>query len=155
MKELSGALIGTTAVIWAVFLPMSFFEGSVGVIYRQFSVTISVAMAISLFIALTLSPSLCGVILKSRKAKKDKGVFASFNHGFEALRRGHKNMLDVLLENRFVLPALFLVLIIIAVLTFLRIPTSFLPDEDQGRMFTLLNGRPVLHLNKQSKKLRL
>ncbi|WP_439503310.1 efflux RND transporter permease subunit [Methylophaga sp.] len=154
MKELSGALIGTTAVIWAVFLPMSFFEGSVGVIYRQFSVTISVAMAISLFIALTLSPSLCGVILKSRKAKKDKGVFASFNHGFEALRRGHKNMLDVLLENRFVLPALFLVLIIIAVLTFLRIPTSFLPDEDQGRMFTLLNGSPSSSLEQTVEKVK-
>lgn len=142
MKELSGALVGTTAVIWAVFLPMSFFEGSVGVIYRQFSVTISVAMAISLFIALTLSPALCGVILKARKGEKDKGIFGSFNHGFNALRHGHKKLLDGLLENRVFLPALFLVFIAISVLIFLRIPTSFLPDEDQGRMFTLLNGPP-------------
>ncbi len=142
MKEISGALVGTTVVIWAVFLPMSFFEGSVGVIYRQFAVTISVAMGISLFIALTLSPSLCGLILKSGKSVKDRGFFGLFNRGFDKVRRGHLALMDKLLENRVVLPLLFALLVIASVLVFIRIPTGFLPDEGQGRMFTLLTGPP-------------
>ena len=142
MKEISGALLGTTVVIWAVFLPMSLFEGSVGVIYRQFSVTISVAMGISLFIALTLSPSLCGEILKAGKTVKDRGFFGLFNRGFEQVRRGHRVLMDLLLENRVVLPLIFVVLIAATALVFVRIPTAFLPDEDQGRMFTLVSGPP-------------
>ncbi|MFP4069356.1 MAG: efflux RND transporter permease subunit [Opitutales bacterium] len=140
MKEISGALLGTTVVIWAVFLPMSFSEGSVGVIYRQFSVTISAAMGISLFIALTLSPSLCGQILKSGKTVKDRGFFGLFNRTFEKVRGGHRALMDRLLENRVVLPLVFLAVIAASVLIFVRIPTAFLPDEDQGRMFTLLSG---------------
>ena len=140
MREISGALLGTTVVIWAVFLPMSFFEGSVGVIYRQFSVTISVAMGISLFIALTLSPSLCGLILQSGKTVKDKGFFGLFNRGFERVRRGHRKLMDGLLESRVILPLIFVSLIVATVFVFVRIPSSFLPDEDQGRMFTLLSG---------------
>ena len=105
MKEISGALLGTTVVIWAVFLPMSFFEGSVGVIYRQFAITISAAMGISLFIALTLSPSLCGLILQSGKTVKERGFFGLFNRTFERVRRGHQRLMDLLLENRVVLPA--------------------------------------------------
>jgi len=154
MKEISGALVGTTAVIWAVFLPMSFFEGSIGVIYRQFSVTISVAMAISLFIALTLSPSLCGVILKAKKNKKDKGFFGLFNRGFKKLRSGHKNLLDRLLENKIILPAFFLVLIIASIFIVIRIPASFLPDEDQGSMFTLLAGPPSSSLERTIEKVK-
>jgi len=140
MKEVSGALLGTTVVIWAVFLPMSFFEGSVGVIYRQFSVTISVAMGISLFIALTLSPSLCGLILKAGKTVKEKGFFGLFNRTFERVRRGHQKLMDWLLESRVILPVFFVLLIVASAFIFVRIPTSFLPDEDQGRMFTLLSG---------------
>lgn len=154
MKEISGALVGTTVVIWAVFLPMSFFEGSVGVIYRQFSITISVAMAISLFIALTLSPSLCGEILKSRKSQKEKGFFGLFNRGFTNLRHGHKTLLDGLLENKVVLPAVFLILIVITAITLMRIPSSFLPDEDQGRIFTLLTGPPSSSLVQTVEKVK-
>jgi multidrug efflux pump len=140
MKEISGALLGTTVVIWAVFLPMTFFAGSVGVIYRQFSVTISVAMGISLFIALTLSPSLCGILLKPGKKVKDSGFFGLFNRTFDKLRNAHTSLMDRLLKNRVVLPLLFVTLIAATVFIFIRIPTSFLPDEDQGRMFTLLSG---------------
>jgi len=152
MKEISGALLGTTVVIWAVFLPMTFFEGSVGVIYRQFSVTISVAMGISLFIALTLSPSLCGLILQSGKTVKDRGFFGLFNRTFEKVRSGHRALMDRLLENRVVLPLIFVVLIVATVLVFVRIPTAFLPDEDQGRMFTLLSGPPSTSLEETIKK---
>ena len=152
MKEISGALLGTTVVIWAVFLPMSFFEGSVGVIYRQFAITISAAMGISLFIALTLSPSLCGLILQSGKTVKDRGFFGLFNRTFERVRRGHRRLMDLLLENRVVLPVVFFTLIVATVLVFERIPTGFLPDEDQGRMFTLLTGPPASSLEQTIEK---
>lgn len=140
MKEISGALIGTTAVIWAVFIPVTFFEGSTGVIYRQFAVTISIAMGISLFIALSLSPSLCSIILKQGKKEKKTGFFGLFNRGFKKLKDGHESLLEKLLAGRFVLPFVFFGMIAVAVGLFLKIPTSFLPEEDQGRMFTLVNG---------------
>lgn len=140
MKEISGALIGTTAVIWAVFIPVTFFEGSTGVIYRQFAVTISIAMGISLFIALSLSPSLCSIILKQGKKGKKTGFFGLFNRGFKKLKDGHESLLEKLLAGRFVLPFVFFGMIAVAVGLFLKIPTSFLPEEDQGRMFTLVNG---------------
>ncbi|PXA05055.1 hydrophobe/amphiphile efflux-1 family RND transporter [Coraliomargarita sinensis] len=155
MKEISGALVGTTVVIWAVFLPMTLFGGSVGVIYRQFSVTISIAMALSLFVALTLSPTLCGILLKSGRQRKDHGFFGWFNYGFNALRRGHKKAMDHLLDNRVVLPVLFLALIAAAAFIFLRIPTSFLPGEDQGRMFTLLSTPPGTSLQETMEKVKV
>ena len=154
MKEISGALLGTTVVIWAVFLPMTFFEGSVGVIYRQFSVTISAAMGISLLVALTLSPTLCGIILQSGKAVKDKGFFGYFNRGFDKMKRGHARTMDKFLENKIVFPLIFLIAIILTTLLFFRIPTSFLPDEDQGRMFTLINGPPSTTLNQTLEKVK-
>jgi hydrophobe/amphiphile efflux-1 (HAE1) family protein len=140
MKEISGALIGTTVVIWAVFIPITFFEGSTGVIYRQFAVTISVAMGISLFIALSLSPSLCSIVLKQGKKEKKTGFFGLFNRGFKKLKGGHENLLVKLLASRIVLPLFFLAMIAVTVSLFVKIPTSFLPDEDQGRMFTLVSG---------------
>ncbi|MFT7373605.1 MAG: hydrophobe/amphiphile efflux-1 (HAE1) family protein [Oleiphilaceae bacterium] len=140
MKEISGALIGTTVVIWAVFIPITFFEGSTGVIYRQFAVTISVAMGISLFIALSLSPSLCSIVLKQGKTEKKTGFFGLFNRGFKKLKGGHENLLVKLLASRIVLPLIFLAMIAATVSLFVKIPTSFLPDEDQGRMFTLVSG---------------
>lgn len=142
MQEISGALVGTTLVIWAVFLPMSFFEGSIGIIYRQFAITISAAMAISLFIALTLSPSLCGSILKPARATGYRGFFGCFNRGFASVRDGYLRLMDALLDNRVVLSLLFVALITASILVFMRLPTSFLPEEDQGYMFTLLTGPP-------------
>ncbi len=140
MKEISGALVGTTAVIWAVFIPITFFEGSTGVIYRQFAVTISAAMGISLFVALSLSPSLCAVVLKQGKVEKDTGFFGLFNRAFNKMKAGHESLLEKLLANRFILPLVFFAMIAVAIGLFVKIPTSFLPDEDQGRMFTLVNG---------------
>ncbi|MDC8830806.1 efflux RND transporter permease subunit [Alteromonas gilva] len=155
MKEISGALIGTTAVIWAVFIPITFFEGSTGVIYRQFAITISVAMGISLFIALSLSPSLCAIVLKQGKAAKDTGFFGVFNAAFSKMRGAHEGLLTRVLSNRVILPLLFVGMVVVTALIFLRIPTSFLPDEDQGRMFTLVQGpvssslQQTLEVNKQ------
>lgn len=154
MKEISGALLGTTVVIWAVFLPMIFFAGSVGVIYRQFSVTISAAMGISLFVALTLSPTLCGIILQRGKSVKDKGFFGLFNRGFNKMRQSHARGMDKFLENRLVFPLIFIIAIAATIIIFVRIPSSFLPDEDQGRMFTLINGPPSTTLNQTLEKVK-
>jgi multidrug efflux pump len=154
MKEISGALVGTTVVIWAVFLPMAFFQGATGAIYRQFSITIVSAMALSLFIALTLSPALCAIVLKAGKRRKTRGPFGWFNRGYAKMQSGHARLLDRLLQNRVVLPLLFLVLTAAAGLLFLRIPTSFLPQEDQGRMFLLVDGPPSSTLELTREKLK-
>lgn len=140
MKEVSGALIGTTAVIWAVFLPITFFEGSVGVIYRQFAVTISVAMGISLFIALSLSPAMCALVLKKDTSQKTSGFFGGFNRSFNKLKQGHSSTLEKSLQIKWLLPIIFLAIVGSSIFIFLKVPTAFLPDEDQGRMFTLVNG---------------
>lgn len=154
MNEITGALLGTTIVIWSVFLPMTFFEGSIGVIYRQFSITISAAMAISLFVALTLSPTLCGLVLKSGKRVADDGFFGLFNRGFNYLRSSHKKIMNKTLENKTILPVIFIVLIIASLFIVTRIPTSFLPKEDQGRMFALLAGPPGTTLEQTLKKVK-
>ncbi|NDY74342.1 hydrophobe/amphiphile efflux-1 family RND transporter [Desulfobacter hydrogenophilus] len=140
MKEISGALVGTTVVIWAVFIPITFFKGATGVIYRQFAVTISVAMGISLFIALSLSPALCAIVLKQGKEEKKTGLFGLFNRGFSKMRGGHETVLKNLLASRIILPFVFFVLIAVTIALFFKIPTSFLPQEDQGRMMALVNG---------------
>lgn len=153
MKEISSALLGTTVVIWAVFLPMALFDGSVGVIYRQFAITISAAMGLSLFVALTLSPTLCAIFLEQGKAETQRGPFGLFNRGFGKLRSVHGEVLDKTLNNRIILPAIFLIIVAVSVLIFLRIPSSFLPEEDQGRMFTLVTGPPSSTLQQTREKI--
>lgn len=153
MKEISSALLGTTVVIWAVFLPMALFDGSVGVIYRQFAITISAAMGLSLFVALTLSPTLCAIFLEQGHKEKQSGFFGLFNRGFGKLRGGHERLLNGTLNNRVVLPVVFMIVIVISVLIFLRIPSSFLPEEDQGRMFTLVSGPPSTTLQQTRDKI--
>ncbi|WP_414828186.1 efflux RND transporter permease subunit [Alteromonas sp. H39] len=153
MKEISSALLGTTVVIWAVFLPMALFDGSVGVIYRQFAITISAAMGLSLFVALTLSPTLCAIFLEQGKKEKQSGFFGWFNRGFGKLRGAHESLLNRTLNNRIILPVVFLSVIGASVLIFLRIPTSFLPEEDQGRMFTLVTGPPSTTLQQTRDKI--
>ena len=153
MKEISSALLGTTVVIWAVFLPMALFDGSVGVIYRQFAITISAAMGLSLFVALTLSPTLCAIFLEQGKKEKHSGFFGLFNRGFNKLRGGHERLLNGTLNNRIILPVVFISVIVVSVLIFLRIPTSFLPEEDQGRMFTLVTGPPSTTLQQTRDKI--
>lgn len=153
MKEISSALLGTTVVIWAVFLPMALFDGSVGVIYRQFAITISAAMGLSLFVALTLSPTLCAIFLEQGHKEKQSGFFGLFNRGFGKLRGGHERFLNGTLNNRVILPVVFIIVIVISVLIFLRIPSSFLPEEDQGRMFTLVSGPPSTTLQQTRDKI--
>lgn len=138
MDEITGALIGIATVLSAVFVPMAFFGGSVGVIYRQFSVTIVTAMILSVVVALVLTPALCATILKAPKDDHgtQKGVFGWFNRTFErgnlAYRNGAQNIIGR--WKRFML--LFAAIVAVMVVMFIRLPSSFLPQEDQGILIT-------------------
>ena len=140
MKQITGALIGIAMVLSAVFIPMAFFGGSTGVIYRQFSVTIVSAMVLSVVVALVLTPALCATMLKpvDRQQKPQNGFFAWFNRKFDATTARYTSGVERVIRRsgRFLL--IYLVLVLGLVFLFTRLPTSFLPDEDQGIMFTQL-----------------
>jgi hydrophobe/amphiphile efflux-1 (HAE1) family protein len=139
MEEITGALVGIALVLSAVFLPMAFFGGSTGVIYRQFSITIISAMALSILVALVLTPALCATLLKPipQGGPVVHGRFFTwFNNTFDYLVTGYR----ALLERVFTLtgPMLFAyagIVIVLAIL-FVRLPTGFLPEEDQGIIIT-------------------
>ncbi len=135
MGQITGALVGVAVVLSAVFVPMAFSGGSVGAIYRQFSLTIVSAMLLSVFVALSLTPALCTMMLKpaggAGEAAK-KGFFGAFNRGFEHGRDryvgGVRHVLDR--SGRWLL--IYGAVIVAVGLLFVRLPTGFLPDEDQG-----------------------
>ena len=138
MGQITGALIGIALVLSAVFVPMAFFGGSTGVIYRQFSITIVSAMALSVVVALTLTPALCASMLKpvSHGHYEKRGFFGWFNRNFNRAtgkyQSGVSNMINR--TGRYML--IYGVIVLVLAFLFTRLPTSFLPDEDQGIMFT-------------------
>jgi len=139
MQEITGALIGIALVLSAVFLPMAFFGGSTGVIYRQFSVTIVSAMVLSITVALILTPALCATLLKPvpKGGEHIHGRFFNwFNDTFEYGRDRYHRALERFLG--WVTPALAIygAIIVVLILLFLRLPTAFLPEEDQGTILT-------------------
>ncbi len=135
MDQISGALVGVALVLSAVFVPMAFFGGATGAIYRQFSVTIVSAMTLSVVVALILTPALCATFLKpARKERNQHGFFGWFNRMFERATGGYHSILVGALGRRGRLMALYLVIAASAGWMYWRLPTSFLPDEDQGVM---------------------
>jgi len=137
MDQISGALVGIGLVLSAVFVPMAFFGGSTGVIYRQFSLTIVTAMALSVLVALIFTPALCATLLKPVRHDPlaKKGFFGWFNRSFERnTQRYERGVARVLAGRGRYLLAFGLIVAALAVL-FPRLPTSFLPGEDQGTMF--------------------
>jgi len=136
MSEISGALVGIAVVLSAVFVPMAFFGGSTGVIYRQFSVTLVAAMALSVLVAMTLTPALCATLLKpaANHGEARRGFFGWFNRTFErnALRyqRGVGNVLARPLRSLLV----YALVLGGVVLMLQKLPTAFLPEEDQGML---------------------
>src|ERR1700689_2910669 len=139
MTEITGALVGIALVLSAVFLPMAFFGGSTGVIYRQFSVTIVSAMVLSITVALILTPALCATLLKpipQGEEQRHGRFFTWFNETFEYGKNRYHSALERFLG--WVRPALLIyagIIVLLAIL-FIRLPTAFLPEEDQG---TVLN----------------
>ncbi|HDX8863289.1 TPA: efflux RND transporter permease subunit [Klebsiella michiganensis] len=143
MEQISGALVGIGLVLSAVFLPMAFFGGSTGVIYRQFSITIVSAMALSVIVALIFTPALCATILKpSGHGHTRKGFFGWFNRKFESGTALYRNGVERTLRARKRAMLFFLAIIALLVALFPQIPTSFLPDEDQGNLFVQVQMPP-------------
>lgn len=140
MGEISGALVGIALVLSAVFVPMAFFGGSTGVIYQQFAITIVSAMALSVVVALTLSPALCATILKPPSHDKRRGFFGLFNRGFDWLLGRYANSVGWIVRRPFRTGLIYLGMGALMVALFFRIPTGFLPDEDQGILFTLIQA---------------
>ncbi len=147
MDEITGALIGITVVLGAVFLPMAFFGGSTGIIYRQFSITIASAMALSALVALTLTPALCATLLKPVEKERAPGrFFRWFNRGVERGQHAYQRRLGGVLVQPRRWMALYAVVALAMVALYARMPTGFLPVEDQGQVqiqFTTPEGTPL------------
>ncbi|QPM91858.1 efflux RND transporter permease subunit [Pseudooceanicola algae] len=138
MGQITGALVGIALVLSAVFLPMAFMTGSTGVIYKQFSITIITAMVLSALVALILSPALCATLLRSSKEGSSIAPARWFNRNFNRVTRGYSGIV-----RRF-LKAPFIMLVLLAAVTFgagaiyTKLPSSFLPEEDQGVMMVIV-----------------
>jgi hydrophobe/amphiphile efflux-1 (HAE1) family protein len=145
MSEITGALVGIAMVLSAVFLPMAFFSGSTGVIYRQFSVTIISAMALSVLVALIFTPSLCSTLLRPRVGEtheRERGFFGWFNRGFARMNLGYSRGLGHVTSRTGRYLIAYLVIVVAMGLLFVRVPRAFLPDEDQGILFVQVNAPP-------------
>ncbi|MGO4331568.1 efflux RND transporter permease subunit [Cupriavidus sp. 2TAF22] len=146
MGQIQGALVGIAMVLSAVFLPMAFFGGSTGVIYRQFSITIVSSMVLSVLVALILTPALCATMLKpidkGDHGEHKTGFFGWFNRKFISTTQGYERSVKGILRRR--VPFLLLYVAIVAGMAFLftRIPTSFLPEEDQGVLYAQVQTPP-------------
>lgn len=139
MGEITGAIVGIALVLTAVFIPMAFFGGSTGIIYRQFSVTIISAMLLSALVAIVLTPALCATILKPiDHTKKGRGPSAWFNRNFDRTNRGYVATIGYLLKRPLRVLVAFAVVIAGCAWLFTRLPTSFLPQEDQGVLMTII-----------------
>jgi multidrug efflux pump len=139
MSEIGGALIGVTAVLTAVFIPMAFMSGSTGEIYRQFSLTITSAMLLSVVLALTLTPALCSTLLRSvDKTHARRGFFAWFDRTFERGTRRYERVVTKLVSRPLRSMAAYIAICGVAALLYVQLPSSFLPDEDQGTLMTLI-----------------
>jgi hydrophobe/amphiphile efflux-1 (HAE1) family protein len=141
MDQITGALVGIGVVLAAVFVPMAFLEGSTGVIYRQFTVTIVSAMGLSVLVAIVLTPALCATMLKPLKKGEhhgEHGFFGWFNRTFDAGNRGYQGMVAKVLGRSGRFLAIYVGLAVVMGLLYLRVPSSFLPDEDQGVLFTIV-----------------
>ena len=139
MSQISGALVGIAMVLSAVFVPMAFFSGSTGVIYRQFSVTIVSAMVLSVLVAMIFTPALCATILKpvgKGHHLTNKGFFGWFNRTFDRSTTKYQGVVGSILNRGGRSLAVYGIILAVLAFVFMRLPTSFLPEEDQGVLFS-------------------
>ena len=137
MGQISGAIIGVTLVLISVFVPLAFFSGSVGNIYRQFSAVMVSSIAFSAFLALSLTPALCATLLKPVEAghhHEKKGFFGWFNRHFTRTAKGYEGLVARLLRRAGRYMVIYVAIIGVVALVYTRLPTSFLPAEDQGTL---------------------
>ncbi|PLY61194.1 AcrB/AcrD/AcrF family protein [Herbaspirillum sp. BH-1] len=141
MGQITGALVGVALVLAAVFVPMAFFSGSTGVIYRQFSITIVSAMTLSVLVAIVLTPALCATLLKPAAkghALATSGFFGWFNRQFDRGNHRYQGIVRHMLARGWRYMAGYAVLLALVVTGFMKLPVGFLPDEDQGTLFAIL-----------------
>ncbi|KAA0915326.1 efflux RND transporter permease subunit [Psychrobacter sp. ANT_WB68] len=142
MGEISKIVVGIALILSAVFVPMAFFGGSTGVIYRQFAITLITSMVLSALVALIFTPALCVTLLKRSKShekgnsENQKGFFGWFNRSFTKTSKSYENFVGKSFRLKWVYLIVYAAIIGIMAVVFLRIPGSFLPEEDQGIMFT-------------------
>ncbi|MBV4411785.1 multidrug efflux RND transporter permease AcrD [Enterobacteriaceae bacterium YMB-R22] len=145
MGQIQGALVGITMVLSAVFVPMAFFGGTTGAIYRQFSITIVSSMVLSVLVALILTPALCATLLRPLKKGEhhgQRGFFGAFNRGFNRYAQRYENSVGKILRRSLRWLVVYVLLLGGMVFLFLRLPTSFLPQEDRGVFTTSVQLPP-------------
>jgi len=143
MRQITGALVGIAVVLSAVFVPMAFLGGSTGVIYKQFSATIVSAIALSVLVALVLTPALCATMLKpvaKGEHASDRGFFGWFNRRYASGSLRYQRAVGGIITRRVRFMLVFLVMTVLMVFLFLRLPSAFLPAEDQGVLFVQVQG---------------
>jgi len=138
MHQITGAIVGITLVLVAVFVPMAFFSGSVGAIYRQFSLALITSILFSAFLALSLTPALCATLLKHDHAQHQRGFFAWFNRVFDRSTNRYEKGVGYLLKRSTRVMLIYLIMVAGVGYFALRLPTSFLPQEDQGYFITIV-----------------
>ncbi|MEL6383803.1 MAG: efflux RND transporter permease subunit [Cyanobacteria bacterium J06626_18] len=156
MRQLTGAVIATSLVLMAVFIPVAFFPGTTGALYRQFALTIAFAIALSTFNALTLTPTLSGLLLR---AKPPMGgwlgaLFNRFNRFLDWLRNSYRGTLELLNAVKPLVLAAFVALLVVTGWLYRTVPSAFLPDEDQGYFITLIQAPEGVSLNYTSDVMR-
>ncbi|MFM6906987.1 MAG: multidrug efflux RND transporter permease subunit AdeJ [Acinetobacter tjernbergiae] len=157
MSQISGALIGITSVLTAVFVPMAFFGGTTGVIYRQFSITLVTAMILSLIVALTFTPALCATLLKQHDPNKPESnnIFARFfrwfNRSFDKLSVKYQGGVNRMTHHKIFSGVVYIAVIASLVGLYKMLPSSFLPEEDQGVVMTLVQLPPSASLERTDK----
>jgi hydrophobic/amphiphilic exporter-1 (mainly G- bacteria), HAE1 family len=149
MTELTGAVIATSLVLMAVFVPVAFFPGTTGAIYQQFALTIAFSIAVSTFNALTLTPALGALMLRPRPESRGllSGIFNRFNRFLDSVRRRYRRLLGVLNRFRGLIVALFIASLFLTAWVYRIVPSAFLPDEDQGYFISLVQAPEGVSLN--------
>ena len=145
MGQISGAIIGVTVVLIAVFVPLAFFKGSVGNIYRQFSAVMVCSIGFSAFMALSLTPALCATLLKQVEAghhHAKTGFFGWFNRGFSSTAKNYESLVARILKRAGRYLIIYGAIIAVVGVMYMRLPTSFLPNEDQGTMLVNIQLPP-------------
>jgi len=145
MGQITGALVGVALVLAAVFIPMAFFGGSTGVIYRQFTVTIVSAMTLSVLVAMILTPALCATLLKPVEkghGLANQGVFGVFNRAFDRSNRSYQGFVQRMLKHGWRWMLGYAILVAVVGFVFTKLPAGFLPEEDQGTLFAIVQLPP-------------
>lgn len=144
MDEVQGPVVAIAFVLAAVFVPVAFLGGMTGVLYRQFALTIAISMGLSAFIALTLTPALCAMILKPKDPNDKKGgildkLFGAFNNWFERTKNGYVNIVAAFIKKSALAFVCLLVVCILTGFVYMRLPSTFVPEEDQGYFMTSIS----------------